>query len=77
MNKQHDQFQFQLLFRKGIERLNPEGDSWEEVALPGEFTEALNVSVGPLGLTWVVTWSGNVFVRLGVDSHNVTGEALK
>ncbi|KAK6170342.1 hypothetical protein SNE40_018755 [Patella caerulea] len=49
----------------------PEGDSWEHI--PTDTLGLVNISVGPTGLVWAVTWDGLVLVRLGINRDNVYG----
>ena len=36
-------------------------------------SEVLNLSVGPRGLVWAVTWDGHCLVRVGVGKEKETG----
>ena len=36
-------------------------------------SEVLNLSVGPRGLVWAVTWDGHCLVRMGVGKDKETG----
>ena len=40
-------------------------------------SEVSQVSVGPTGMTWAVTWHGKALVRLGVTRLDPTGETSK
>ena len=51
----------------------PEGQSWKDVPMGAE-QEVLNISMGPTGLLWVVTWSGTILVRIGVSWFNPIGK---
>lgn len=53
-----------MWFREGICFDNPEGSSWEEVALPGE---VIQISSGPADLVWAVLWEGQFVVREGIS----------
>ncbi|XP_033840451.1 tectonin beta-propeller repeat-containing protein 1 [Periophthalmus magnuspinnatus] len=55
--------QGKVWFREGIYHHNPEGWSWEEVALPGEVVQ---ISCGPGDLVWAVLWEGQFIVREGI-----------
>ncbi|TWW81498.1 Tectonin beta-propeller repeat-containing protein 1 [Takifugu flavidus] len=56
--------QGKVWFREGICFDNPEGSSWEEVALPGEVVQ---ISSGPADLVWAVLWEGQFVVREGIS----------
>lgn len=44
---------------------SPEGTGWLHITTP-EKCEVSQISVGPTGLVWAVTWHGKALVRLGV-----------
>ena len=56
----------------GVTAHCPEGQSWKDIPVDEE-QEILNVSMGPTGLLWTITWAGTILVRTGVTWHNPTG----
>ena len=63
----------QVIFRSGVSRLCPEGAGWLAVATP-RGSEASQVSCGPSGLTWALTWDGAALVRTGSSRDTPHGE---
>lgn len=61
------------MFRKGVTQNSPEGESWIHIAAP-EKCEGSQISVGPTGLVWAVTWGGEALVRTGVTRENAMGK---
>lgn len=63
------------MFRKGVTETSPEGDSWIHVGT-SEKCEVSQISVGPTGLVWAVTWAGYALVRTHVTRENSMGMKL-
>ncbi|GAB6031582.1 tectonin beta-propeller repeat containing [Chamberlinius hualienensis] len=61
-----------IMFRKGVNRVCPEGDEWIHILTPNG-GEVNQLSVGPTGLLWAVTWNGYALVRLGVTRTELSG----
>ncbi len=58
-----------------MNRLSPEGETWIELKSSEEGdSELLSVSVGPAGLIWAVTWSGDALGRTGVTHQHIMGK---
>ena len=53
-----------VFFRQGVNGNNPEGSGWLHIPTP-ETSEASQISIGPTGLVWAVTWQGKALVRTG------------
>ena len=65
----------QVVFRSGVGRLSPEGESWLVIPIP-KGSEVSQVSCGPSGLTWFTTWDGAVLVRTGMSRDTPQGETM-
>ena len=63
---------FQVLYRKGINSACPEGDCWVKIDLPDE-VQAGQISVGPTGMVWMITWQGGLYLRTGISKFQPTG----
>ncbi len=63
----------QLLYRKGVSRVSPEGTKWLDVSLGDEDAEVQAAAAGPAGALWVLTWAGGLMVRTGVSWQNPIG----
>ena len=64
-----------MVFRSGVGRLSPEGESWLVIPTP-KGSEAGQISCGPSGLTWVTSWDGAVLVRTGMSRDTPHGELM-
>ena len=64
----------QLLYRRGVNRLSPEGTSWEVISLDDE-EEVQAVAAGPTGMVWVITWAGTLLARTEVSWQNPKGNS--
>ena len=62
-----------MLYRTGISSICPDGKSWETVELPEEVRVG-QISVGPTGMVWVITWKGTLLLRTGVSKFRHMGE---
>lgn len=58
--------------RKGVCRDCPEGTDWMHI--PCKSLGIINISCGPTGLVWAVTWDGLAMVRTHVSRDAVYGE---
>jgi tectonin beta-propeller repeat-containing protein 1 len=63
---------FQVLYRQGINSVCPEGSDWVTVTLPEE-VKAGQISVGPTGMVWMITWQGSLYLRTGISKFQPTG----
>lgn len=50
----------------------PEGKSWVNVKLP-EDVKGGQISVGPTGMVWLVTWQGTLYLRTGISKFQLWG----
>lgn len=63
-----------VFFRQGVSANNPEGTGWLHIPTP-ETSEASQISIGPTGLVWAITWQGKALVRTGVTRLCPQGES--
>ena len=63
-----------VFFRAGISRTCLEGFSWKEIKI-ADFN-VVQISVGPCGSFWGVTWDGEAVHRKGIDHSNPSGSCL-
>eukprot|EP00057_Strongylocentrotus_purpuratus_P027339 XP_011681813.1 PREDICTED: uncharacterized protein LOC100889023 [Strongylocentrotus purpuratus] len=61
-----------VFFRVGVTRKNPEGTLWREV-FTSEGKGLVQLSVGPTGVVWGVTWDGQGVIRIGVSRDHPLG----
>lgn len=52
----------------------PEGTEW--ILLPSQSEGIINISCGPTGLVWAITWDGHAIVRTHVSRDAVYGRSL-
>ena len=62
----------QVLYRQGITVVCPEGTSWVTITLPDD-VKAGQISVGPTGMVWMITWQGDLYMRTGISKFQPTG----
>ncbi|XP_041363457.1 tectonin beta-propeller repeat-containing protein 1-like isoform X2 [Gigantopelta aegis] len=60
-----------IYVRTNVTRDCPEGEDWQR--LNTDTLGAVDISVGPTGQVWTVTWDGLAIVRLGINSEHVYG----
>lgn len=61
------------MFRVGVSTTSPEGQRWSAIKTPNSY-EAIQISVGPTGLAWVILTNGKALVRTGVCRENLMGK---
>lgn len=49
----------------------PEGKEWCHINTNGQ--SIINISVGPTGRVWAVTWDGTAYVRIGLSRDSIYG----
>ncbi|XP_022235107.1 tectonin beta-propeller repeat-containing protein-like, partial [Limulus polyphemus] len=64
-----------VMFRYGVRTIRPEGQGWIHVTTPAGY-EVSQISVGPMGLVWIVLGDGATLVRTGVTRENARGGKL-
>lgn len=57
--------------RSGVSRDCPEGKEWCHINTNGQ--SIINISVGPTGRVWAVTWDGTAYVRIGLSRDCIYG----
>ena len=62
-----------MLYREGVCHSCPEGKSWIHVDVPSDLY-LVQLSVGPSGLLWAITYDGEAVVRLGISHQNPLGK---
>ena len=62
----------QVYCRTGVNSKCPEGIDWNEIKTP-ENKGLVQISVGPTGVVWGVTWDGLGIVRTGVSRDKPLG----
>ncbi|KAI1285473.1 Tectonin beta-propeller repeat-containing protein 1 [Halotydeus destructor] len=60
-----------VIVRENVDIANPEGTGWLTIDTSEE--KVNQISVGPTGLVWTVTWEGKALVRGGVTRDNIYG----
>ena len=60
--------------RQRVTTNSPEGTGWLHIPTPDK-CEVSQISVGPTGLVWAVTWHGRALVRHGITRLDPTGQS--
>ncbi len=64
---------FQVYCRIGVTRKCPEGLAWKNIDTPDD-KAVVQLSVGPTGIVWAITWDGFCAARVGVSRDNPVGK---